>query len=279
MQRQPSEPSQTSHALPAAEAAATNLVTPETRTVMIDRIEAWMQSLRQAGDSRLDAEIGERLQRLLPVNHYLAILTDHACSGLDAHSPRIHGNLPAEPSGLYLNLLKERDTLMQRAILENRPITGTLDEHGRWLRQHTRHCDVMCAWVERLRTPRSTCLSLVPARGWLSRGVLYATHADPLSEADLMTLSYVANRLAQAIELRDRPYLSDLMTLRFTAREADVLRAGLRGEADESIGKRMGLSVDAIRYYFKKFKHRAPASIGHLKPRELARILHQLGKL
>ena len=67
--------------------------------------------------------------------------------------------------------------------------------------------------------------------------------------------------------------------MRFTARELDVLRAGLKGAADEEIAARLGLSIDAIRYYFKKFKHRAPPILGHLKPRELARILHQLGKL
>jgi DNA-binding NarL/FixJ family response regulator len=79
--------------------------------------------------------------------------------------------------------------------------------------------------------------------------------------------------------MRYRPYTAELLAMQFTARELDVLRAGLKGAADDEIAARLGLSVDAIRYYFKKFKHRVPPAIGHLKPRELARILHQLGKL
>jgi hypothetical protein len=31
--------------------------------------------------------------------------------------------------------------------------------------------------------------------------------------------------------------------------------------------------------YFKKFKHRVPPVIGHMKPRDLARVMHQLDKL
>jgi DNA-binding CsgD family transcriptional regulator len=39
--------------------------------------------------------------------------------------------------------------------------------------------------------------------------------------------------------------------LQFTAREIDVLRAGLKGAGDDEIAARLGLSIDAIRYYFK----------------------------
>jgi hypothetical protein len=35
----------------------------------------------------------------------------------------------------------------------------------------------------------------------------------------------------------------------------------------------------AVENYFKKFKHRVPPAIGHMKPRDLARILHQLDRL
>ena len=244
-----------------------------------DRIDAGITSLRTLSGPRLDAELGDRLRRFAPLSRVLCVFQDHACSGLDVHAPRVHGDVGQELLKLYSALIVERDPMLQRAIQEGRPITGTIDEHVVWLRQNTRNADVLCAWLDRFETAGERFLAVIPAKGWLSRGALYVFHADPLDDAVLFTLGYAAQRLAQALELRDRPYLSDLLNLRFTAREGDVLRAGLRGEADESIGARLGLSVDAIRYYFKKFKHRVPVAIGHLKPRELARILNQLGKL
>ena len=104
-------------------------------------------------------------------------------------------------------------------------------------------------------------------------------HKIAPAEAEVLALFYAAQRLAVTLELRDRPFIADLMAMRFSAREVDVLRAGLKGSADEQIAAWLGLSVDAIRYYFKKFKNRVPPVIGHLKPRDLARILHQLDRL
>jgi len=82
-----------------------------------------------------------------------------------------------------------------------------------------------------------------------------------------------------ALELRYRPYTAQLLALRLTAREREVLQDGLRGRADRQIAQRLGLSTDAIRYYFSRLKRRVPCAVRHLKPRELARVLHQLGTI
>ena len=58
-----------------------------------------------------------------------------------------------------------------------------------------------------------------------------------------------------------------------------MVRPFPKTSAQSQIAASLGLTVDAIRYYFKKFKHRVPVEIGHLKPRDLSRILHHLGKL
>jgi DNA-binding CsgD family transcriptional regulator len=122
-------------------------------------------------------------------------------------------------------------------------------------------------------------LSVLPARGRLSRATLYVFSDHAPDDAQVLALFYAAQRLAVTLELRHRPFIAELLAMRFTPREADVLRAGLKGSADEQIAAWLGLSVDAIRYYFKKFKHRVPPVIGHLKPRDLARVLNHLDKL
>jgi DNA-binding NarL/FixJ family response regulator len=94
-------------------------------------------------------------------------------------------------------------------------------------------------------------LAVVPARGWLSRGALFVFFAQRPAESSVFALFYAAQRLAVALEMRYRPYIAELLTMQFTARELDVLRAGLKGAGDEEIAGRLDLSVDAIRYYFK----------------------------
>lgn len=279
MQRPAFQTNHPSTAMTATEAPVIAITPKEQQLSLHERIEAWVPSLRNVSITKLDSEIGERLHRVGLVAQFLSVFVDHACTGLDPHLPRVNGTLGAGPQSLYVSLILERDPILQRVIQEGRTISGTLTEQANWLRQHTRNTEVMCTWLERVAMGRITHLSVIPARGWLCRGAIYAFHAQAPTEMELFTLSYAAQRLAQAMELRDRPYLEQLLNLKFTAREADILRAGLRGEADESIAKRLDLSVDAIRYYFKKFKHRVPATIGHMKPRELARVLHQLGKL
>jgi len=243
------------------------------------QIDEWIPPLGAIRASHLDAELGERLRRIAPMQQCLCVLADHGCAGLDAIAPRLHGTLPQDLQRLYATLIVGRDPLLTRAAQEWRTLIGTIDEHCTWIQQHTRNADVIRAWLTRIGTSGAGHLAVVPARGWLSRGALFAFFAQRPADNGVLALFYAAQRLAVTLELRYRPYTAELLAMRFTARELDVLRAGLKGAADGEIAGHMGLSVDAIRYYFKKFKHRVPPSIGHLKPRELARILHQLGKL
>jgi hypothetical protein len=243
------------------------------------QIDECIPALRALGAARLDAELGERLQRIAQVQQCLCVVTDHGCSGLEPMAPRLHGNLPQDLQRLYATLIVERDPLLARAAQEWRALIGTIDEHCAWLQQQVRNAEVIRAWLTRSGAGGAAHLVVVPARGWLSRGALFAFFHQRPADSSIFALFYAAQRLAVTLELRYRPYTAELLAMRFTAREIDVLRAGLKGAADDEIASRMGLSVDAIRYYFKKFKHRVPPSIGHLKPRELARILHHLGKL
>lgn len=248
-------------------------------SLLRQQIDDWIMPLRAIGSSRVDAEIGARLYRIAPVQQSLCVLTDHGCAGLDALPPRLHGNLPADLLRLYATLIVERDPLLLRVGQEWRALTGTIEEHCSWIQEHTRNAEVIRAWLQRIAAAGVGNLVVVPARGWLSRGALFAFFAQRPAESSVFALFYAAQRLAVALELRYRPYTAELLAMQFTARELDVLRAGLKGAGDEDIAARLGLSIDAIRYYYKKFKHRVPPAIGHLKPRELARILHQLGKL
>jgi hypothetical protein len=248
-----------------------------------EQIDDWILPLRAIGAARLNVELGERMQRVVPMQQCLCVLLDHGCAGLDALAPRLHGSMPAELQRLYATLIVGRDPLLLRAGQEWRALIGTIDEHCAWLQEHTRNADVIKAWLTHAGKEAGAGgagnLAVVPTRGWLSRGALFAFFERRPADEDVFALFYAAQRLAIALELRYRPYIADLLAMRFTAREAEVLRAGLKGAGDEEIARHMGLSIDAIRYYFKKFKHRVPPAIGHLKPRELARILHQLGKL
>jgi hypothetical protein len=244
-----------------------------------DHIDDWLLPLRTVGSARLDLEIGERLARVAPLQQCLCVLADHACAGLDALALRVHGTMAPEMRQVYATLIAERDPLLTRAGQEWRPLMASIDEHCAWVREHTRNAEVLRTWLARCGSAGAGSLAVLPARGWLSRGAVFAFFSQRPGDAALFALFYAAQRLAVTLELRYRPYLTALLDMRFTAREVDVLRAGLKGAGDEEIARTMGLSVDAIRYYFKKFKHRMPPAIEHLKPRDLARILHQLGKL
>jgi hypothetical protein len=242
-------------------------------------IDDWIMPLRAVGASRLDAELGERLRRIGPLQQCLCVLADHGCAGLEFLAPRLHGTMHADLQRLYASLIVERDPLLTRATQEWCTLMGTIDEHCAWIEENTRNAEVIRAWLRRLAGQGAGYLAVVPARGWLSRGALFACYVQRPRDSAIFALFYAAQRLAVALELRYRPYLSELLAMRFRARELQVLRAGLRGAADDEIAASLGISVDAVRYYFKRFKHRAPPAIGHLRPRELARILHQMGKL
>jgi hypothetical protein len=263
---------------PAAE-RATGVADGALDTLLRQQIDDWMLPLRSIGAARVDAEIGERLRRIAPLHQCLIVLADHGCAGLEAMAPRLHGTLPVDLQKAYASLIVERDPLLLRVGLEWRALAGTIDEHCSWIREHTRNADVIRAWLTRMADNGAGNLVVVPARGWLSRGALFAFFIHRPPDSSVFALFYAAQRLAVALEMRYRPYIAELLAMQFTARELDVLRAGLKGAGDDEIAARLGLSIDAIRYYFKKFKHRVPPAIGHLKPRELARILHHLGKL
>jgi DNA-binding CsgD family transcriptional regulator len=257
---------------------------PPTEQHRIDALIHPLQSVQRVPDLKLDAEIGARLSLVAPLAHVMAVFTDFGATGLDRAGSRLHGTTPADAQGIYANLIGERDPLVARATQEWRPIVGTLDEHAAWLRAQVRNPDTVIAWLNRTAVAAAAPIAVLPARGWLSKGGVFAFAADraaPAAERDreVFALFYAAQRLAVALELRARPFIAELLELRFAAREAQVLKAGLKGAGDEEIAADLQLTVDAIRYYFKKIKHKVPQGISHLRPRELARVLHHLGKL
>jgi len=257
---------------------------PPTEQQRIDGLIQPLQSASRVAEARLDLEIGERLARVAPLAHALAVLYDFGATGLDREGLRLHGSTPPDAQGIYANLIGVHDPLVTRASQEWRPIVGTLDEHEAWLRAHVRNPDTVLGWLARNAASAQAAIAVLPARGWLSKGALFAFCADRAAspaerDREVFALFYAAQRLAVTLELRTRPYIDELLALRFSAREAQVLKAGLKGAADEDIAAGLDLTVDAIRYYFKRIKHRVPQSIAHLKPRELARVLHHLGKL
>ncbi len=243
------------------------------------RIDDLLLPLQTMAPDLLDPELGERLDRIVPMQQCLCVLVDHGCTGLDALPPRMHGTMSPDLQRLYATMIIERDPLLLRASQEWRPLIGTIEEHCSWIQTKIRHPDVIRTWLRRNATGDASHLAVVPARGGLSRGALFAFFSAPPSDTGVFALFYAAQRIAIAMELRVRPYIHDLLAMRFTPREADVLRAGLLGEPDEEIADRLGLTVDAIRYYFRKFKNQVPGAIGGIKPREFARVMHNLGKL
>jgi hypothetical protein len=252
---------------------------PSTLPVAHARIDELLAPLRTVPPARLDAELATRLQQIMPASHLLCVLADSGGTGLESSPLHLHGTMARELQGLYETLIGERDPLALRARQEWRPLVAPVAQHAAWVRAHLRHADTVVAWLERNGGGGARELAVLPARGRLTRATLYVFSARAPTDAEVFALFYAAQRLAVTLELRHRPYIAELMAMRFTPREADVLRAGLKGSADEQIAAWLGLSVDAIRYYFKKFKHRVPPVIGHLKPRELARVMHHLDKL
>jgi len=243
------------------------------------RIDEVLAPLRTVADARLDDELGVRLNEIAPAGHCLFVIADAGGTGLASAPLQMHGSMRADLQGLYSTLIGERDPLAMRARQEGRPLVATIDDHSAWVRAQVRHPETYVTWLQRNGAAGACHLAVVPARGRLTRGTLYVFSARTPLEAEVLALFYAAQRLAVTLELRQRPFLAELMAMRFSPREADVLRAGLKGSADEQIAAWLGLSVDAIRYYFKKFKHRVPPVIGHMKPRDLARILHHLDRL
>jgi hypothetical protein len=252
---------------------------PRTDCVAHARIDELLAPLRTVASSRLDVELCARLGQMMPVSHCLCVIADSGGTGLASSPVQMHGSMHRDLQALYSALIGERDPLALRARQERRPLVATIDEHTAWVRSQVRHSETLVAWLERNGAGGAQHLAVVPARGRLTRGTLFVFTARAPAEAEVLALFYAAQRLAVTLELRHHPFIADLMAMRFSAREADVLRAGLKGSADDQIAAWLGLSVDAIRYYFKKFKNRVPPVIGHMKPRDLARILHQLDRL
>jgi len=243
------------------------------------RIDELLAPLRTVAEARLDVELGARLDQIMPASHCLCVIADCGGTGLESTPVRLHGTMHRELQGLYAALIGERDPLAMRARQEWRPLVASLDEHAAWVGSQVRHAQTYVEWLKRNGAAGACDLAVLPARGRLSRGTLYLFSNKAPAEAQVLALFYAAQRLAVTLELRHRPFIAELLAMRFTPREADVLRAGLKGSADEQIAAWLGLSVEAIRYYFKKFKHRVPPVIGHMKPRDLARVMNHLDKL
>lgn len=251
----------------------------KTDAVAHARIDELLAPLRTVACARLDLELDARLSEVAPVAHCLCVIADSGGTGLACAPVQMHGSMRRDLQVLYSTLIGERDPLALRARQEWRPLVASIEEHATWVRSQVRHADTFVAWLQHNRVGGAQHLAVVPARGRLTRGTLFVFTESMPTATEVLALFYAAQRLAVTLELRDRPFIADLMAMRFSAREADVLRAGLKGSADEQIAAWLGLSVDAIRYYFKKFKNRVPPVIGHMKPRDLARILHQLDRL
>ena len=259
--------------------AATSSIDQQSESVPHARIDELLAPLRTVAGAKLDVELGARLKQVVPVSHCLCVIADSGGTGLASTPVQMHGSMHPDLRALYSTLIGERDPLALRARQEWRPLVATIDQHAAWVRSQVRHAETLVAWLQRNAAGGAQHLAVVPARGRLTRGTLFVFTTCAPAEAEVLALFYAAQRLAVTLELRHRPFIADLLAMRFSAREADVLRAGLKGSADDQIAAWLGLSVDAIRYYFKKFKNRVPPVIGHMKPRDLARILHQLGRL
>ncbi|HYA66127.1 MAG TPA: LuxR C-terminal-related transcriptional regulator, partial [Burkholderiaceae bacterium] len=98
-------------------------------------------------------------------------------------------------------------------------------------------------WLRRSAERRAGHLALMPARGSLSRGAVFAFFSQRPADRGVLALFYAAQRLAAALELRYRPYVAQLLALRLTAREREVLQECLRGTADRQIARQLGLTV------------------------------------
>src|SRR6266853_4809704 len=212
------------------------------------RIDELLGPLRTVAEARLDSELGARLDGIMPASHCLCVIADCGGTGLESTPARLHGTMHRDLQGLYAALIGERDPLAMRARQEWRPLVASLDQHAAWVRSQVRHAETYVAWLARNGAAGSRELSVLPARGRLSRATLYVFSTQAPDEAQVLALFYAAQRLAVTLELRYRPFIAELLAMRFTPREADVLRAGLKGSADEQIAAWLGLSVVAVRY-------------------------------
>lgn len=236
-------PERLAHAVPRRDAGAEPWRGPASHlsSELRRRIDDLMLPLQSMAPDLLDRELGERLDRIVPMRQCLCVLVDHGCTGLDPLPPRMHGTMLPELQRLYATMIAERDPLLLRASQEWRPLIGTIEEHCSWIHAKIRHPDVIKTWLRRNAAGNvaagaansaaddTTSLAVVPARGGLSRGALFAFFSAPPSDSGVFALFYAAQRIAIAMELRHRPYIHELLAMRFTPREADVLRAGLLG--------------------------------------------------
>ena len=169
--------------------------------VLRQKIDEWILPLRTAGTARLDGELGERLRRIAPMQQCFCVLADHGCAGLEPLPPRLHGTMAEEMQRLYATLLIERDPLLTRAGQEWCALIDTIEAHCHWIRQNTRNAEVLLAWLTRVAADGANHLAIVPARGWLSRGALFAFFSQRPADAAVFALFYATQRLAVTLEL------------------------------------------------------------------------------
>src|SRR5882757_8361364 len=133
------------------------------------RIDELLVPLRTVTDARLDSELGAFLDPIMPASHCLCVIADCGGTGLESTPVRLHGTMHRDLQGLYAALIGERDPLAMRARQEWRPLVAPLDEHATWVRSQVRHPETYVAWLMRNGARGARHLSVLPARGRLSR--------------------------------------------------------------------------------------------------------------
>jgi len=245
-------------------------------------IDQRVLSLNSYTDALLLSELSLLIAELLGTSEkitLLAILKDHGASGLHYEIPRIWTNGTSHTHDHYRNFLVNYDLIASWIHQAWHPLYGSQEQVCTWLAKDRAHMPLQNSWLHEWAKQYGNWISVLPGRAAVSRLTLYVGSPIELNNDHVLLLFYTAQKIAQLLELRSKPYLSSLMAMKLNPRETDVLRAGLAGAVDEEIAQTLGICVDTIRYYYKKFKHRAPQEMTHLRPRELSKVLHLLGKL
>jgi len=239
----------------------------------IDRL---LQALRTLPPARLERELTWLLGSLVRHSRCLFIFEPMVRAGLDPFPAVLQGSLSRELMALYENLLREHDPLAEHARGESQPLAASISAHGDWLRSNVRNPHNYLVWLQR---SGAQYLIVAPARGRLARATLYVFAEAPAASAAVLAVYYATQRLLALLEPHYFPFLDALLAIKLSAREKDILRAGAEGVPSSQIALRMGLSTDAIQYYFKNITAKVPSALQGVKPREIARLLCDVDRL
>ena len=94
--------------------------------------------------------------------------------------------------------------------------------------------------------------------------------ASPASAA-VLAVYYATQRLLALLEPHYFPFLDALLAIKLSVREKLILQAGADGVSSSQIALRLGLSTDAIQYYFNSITAKIPPALQGVKPRQIAR--------